>query len=111
MVPFAGYQMPLNYPKGIIKEHIHTRNEVSLFDISHMGLIQLEGSAVVKYIETLAPSNLVGLKRNHQCYSFFLNERGGIIDDFVAMNTGKDYRLVVNAGNKDLVFCLLNSSE
>ena len=111
MVPFAGYQMPLNYPKGIIKEHIHTRNEVSLFDISHMGLIQLEGSAVVKYIETLAPSNLVGLKRNHQCYSFFLNERGGIIDDFVAMNTGKDYRLVVNAGNKDLVFSLLNSSE
>ena len=111
IVPFAGYQMPVSYPEGIIKEHIHTRNEVSLFDISHMGLIQLEGLPVVKYIETLAPSNLVGLKRNHQCYSFFLNERGGIIDDFVAMNTGKDYRLVVNAGNTDLVVSLLNSSE
>ena len=66
IVPFSGYRMPLSYPGGIIKEHIHTRNEVSLFDISHMGLIQLEGSAVVKYIETLEPDNLVGIERKNQ---------------------------------------------
>jgi aminomethyltransferase len=99
MVPFAGYQMPLNYPTGIIQEHKHTRELASLFDVSHMGQIRLVGSRAAVYLESTAPADIIGLAPGRQRYSYLTNLAGGIVDDFMVMNINSGYQMVVNAAN------------
>jgi aminomethyltransferase len=108
MVPFAGYQMPVNYPSGIIKEHLHTRNHASLFDVSHMGQIRISGENIGEKLESLIPVDLVGLKSWRQKYGLFLNQQGGILDDLMVMNCDSHFTLVVNAACKAQDFQHLN---
>jgi len=114
MVPFAGYDMPVQYPLGIMKEHLHTREKCGLFDVSHMGqcfLIADDGTfeTAASALEKLVPADIQSLEPGQQRYSQFLNEEGGILDDLMisrlgfAGHTHKLY-LVVNAGCKDQDF-------
>ena len=80
MVPFAGYEMPVNYPLGIKKEHLHTRNNAGLFDVSHMGQIKLTGSGVKEALESLVPVDIIDLPLMKLRYALFTNEHGGVID-------------------------------
>ena len=102
MVPFAGYEMPVQYPDGILKEHQHVRAAAGLFDVSHMGQIRLEGGDVDVALESLVPANIVDLKDGRQRYALFTNQEGGIIDDLMVLRQGSDLQLVVNAANKHL---------
>ena len=102
MVPFAGYAMPLQYKAGIIAEHLHCRSKAALFDISHMGQAGLAGPTVAGYLETLVPSDIVGLTPGRQRYTVFTNEAGGIIDDLIVTRLKADrFHLVVNASRKE----------
>jgi aminomethyltransferase len=102
MVPFAGYDMPVQYPLGVMKEHLHTREQAGLFDVSHMGQIRLVGSAAAKALETLVPVDIIDLPVGMQRYAMFTNAQGGILDDLMVANLGNDELfLVVNAACKD----------
>ena len=101
MVPFAGYGMPLQYPGGIIAEHLHTREHASLFDVSHMGQAHLLGEDAAQALESLVPGDLRGLAEGRTRYTVLTNERGGIIDDLMVTNRGSRLFLVVNAGRKE----------
>ena len=100
MVPFAGYEMPIQYPMGILKEHIHTRSQAGLFDVSHMGQIRLTGENAAAALETLVPVDIIDLGLNRQRYALFTNEQGGILDDLMVSNNGDHLLLVVNAACK-----------
>jgi aminomethyltransferase len=105
-VNFAGYEMPIHYPAGIIKEHLHTRASAGLFDISHMGQILLrpqsgEPQAVAEALETVAPQDLLNLAVGRQRYALLTNEAGGIRDDLMIANRGDHFQLIVNANCKD----------
>ena len=105
MVPFAGYDMPVQYPAGVLKEHLHTRAHAGLFDVSHMGQIRLTGANAAKALETLVPVDIIDLPVGMQRYAMFTNENGGILDDLMVANIGNDELiLVVNAAckNQDL---------
>ncbi|MEB0008970.1 glycine cleavage system aminomethyltransferase GcvT [Pseudomonas sp. MH9.2] len=105
MVPFAGYDMPVQYPAGVLKEHQHTRAHAGLFDVSHMGQIRLTGANAAKALETLVPVDIIDLPVGMQRYAMFTNESGGILDDLMVANIGNDELiLVVNAAckNQDL---------
>ena len=102
MVPFAGYDMPVQYPLGVMKEHLHTREQAGLFDVSHMGQIRLTGAGAAKALETLVPVDIIDLPVGMQRYAMFTNEQGGILDDLMVANLGNDELfLVVNAACKD----------
>ncbi|MCC5903932.1 MAG: glycine cleavage system aminomethyltransferase GcvT [Halomonas sp.] len=101
MVPFAGYDMPVQYPMGVKKEHEHTRQQCGLFDVSHMGQILVTGTDAASALETLIPADLVGLKKGEQRYGLFTSNDGGIIDDLMVVNAGDHFYLVVNAACKD----------
>jgi glycine cleavage system T protein (aminomethyltransferase) len=101
MVPFAGYEMPLNYPRGIIHEHTHTRSAAGLFDISHMGQIRIVGDAAAAELEALVPSSLTDLSMDRQRYTVLTLSNGGILDDLVITNGGGHLFLVVNAARKE----------
>jgi len=102
MVPFAGYQMPVSYPAGIIKEHLHTRKYAGFFDISHMGQISLKGNGFAFELEKLVPSNLQNLIASRQRYTLLTNDQGGIIDDLIVSHLEDDcWMLVVNAACKN----------
>ena len=102
MVPFAGYDMPVQYPLGVMKEHQHTREQAGLFDVSHMGQIRLIGADAAKALEALVPVDIIDLPVGMQRYAMFTNEQGGILDDLMVANLGNDELfLVVNAGCKD----------
>jgi aminomethyltransferase len=106
MVPFAGYDMPVQYPTGILAEHTHTRTHAGLFDVSHMGQALLEGDsheAVAAALEMLVPGDILGLKPNHIRYTQFTSADGGTLDDLMVTRLPQDGRLylVVNAGCKD----------
>ncbi len=102
LVPFAGYNMPVQYPTGIIKEHVHTRAAAGLFDVSHMGQVVVSGDRVVSALEALMPADLEGLALNAQTYSLLTNEMGGVIDDLIVTRWADDeFMLVINAGCKD----------
>ena len=102
MVPFAGYDMPVQYPLGVMKEHQHTRDQAGLFDVSHMGQIRLTGASAAKALETLVPVDIIDLPVGMQRYAMFTNETGGILDDLMVANLGNDELfLVVNAACKD----------
>lgn len=101
MVPFAGYDMPVQYPLGVMKEHLHTRDAAGLFDVSHMGQIVLRGANAAKALETLVPVDIIDLPVGMQRYAMFTDENGGILDDLMVANLGDDTLfLVVNAGCK-----------
>jgi len=100
MVPFAGYQMPIQY-EGIIAEHRWTRESAGLFDVSHMGQITLTGSDLDAALETLLPADLSLLKDGRLRYSLLLNDQGGIVDDLMATRRGDSFYLVVNGATKD----------
>lgn len=103
MVPFAGYEMPVQYPLGVMKEHLHTRAKAGLFDVSHMGQVIVKGASydvAAKGLETLIPVDLLGLGENRQRYGFFTNDEGGIEDDLMLANRGDHVFVVVNAACK-----------
>jgi aminomethyltransferase len=100
MVPFAGYQMPVQYPTGVLKEHEHTRTRAGLFDVSHMGQVRLPGAHAAAALESVVPVDIVGLGRDRQRYAMFTNEQGGILDDLMVSNGGDHLLVVVNAACK-----------
>ena len=103
MVPFAGYSMPVQYPMGVMKEHLHTRSQAGLFDVSHMGQVMLSGAsweAVAAAFETLVPMDVLGLADGRQRYGLFTNDTGGIEDDLMFARRGDDLFVVVNAACK-----------
>lgn len=104
MVPFAGYDMPVQYPLGVMKEHLHVRSAAGLFDVSHMGQIRLRGENIATELEKLMPQDVIGLALDRQRYGLLINERGGIIDDLMFANCGDGYLLIVNAACKDADF-------
>ncbi len=102
MVPFAGYLMPVQYTDGIMREHLHCRDNAGLFDVSHMGQIIVKGEGAAQALERLMPVDLQSLGINQQTYSTLTNEQGGVIDDLiVARWTDDNFFLVVNAGCKE----------
>ncbi|UXH39127.1 glycine cleavage system aminomethyltransferase GcvT [Pseudomonas promysalinigenes] len=102
MVPFAGFDMPVQYPLGVLKEHLHTREQAGLFDVSHMGQILLRGADAAKALETLVPVDIIDLPVGMQRYAMFTNDQGGILDDLMVANLGDDTLfLVVNAACKE----------
>ncbi|MDQ1848905.1 glycine cleavage system aminomethyltransferase GcvT [Gemmobacter fulvus] len=104
MVPFAGYEMPVQYPSGVMKEHLHTRAQAGLFDVSHMGQVILrpKGSyeATARALEALMPVDVLGLAEGRQRYGLFTNDTGGILDDLMFANRGDHLFVVVNAACK-----------
>jgi aminomethyltransferase len=101
MVPFAGYDMPVQYPTGIIKEHLQTREAAGLFDVSHMGQVIIEGPGTAAMLESLVPVDVAGLAINQQSYAMFTNPQGGVLDDLIITRWAEDqFFLVVNAGCK-----------
>jgi aminomethyltransferase len=101
MVPFAGWDMPVQYPSGILAEHAHTRSACSLFDVSHMGQLVLAGEDRVEALERLVPGDIAGLAPGRMRYTMLTNDQGGIIDDLMVTNQGERLFLVVNAARRD----------
>jgi len=108
MVPFAGYAMPVQYPAGILKEHLHTRTGASLFDVSHMGQAFLMGVGsdlgAIEAFETLVPGDYQAMAEGKTRYTVLLNDQGGIMDDLMATRIAGGLYLVVNAACKDQDF-------
>ena len=108
MVPFAGYDMPVSYPLGVKKEHLHTREKAGLFDVSHMGQVKLIGENAKNALESLVPVDIIDLPLMKQRYALFTNDNGGVLDDLMVTNIGNDcLLLVVNAGCKRADFAHL----
>lgn len=100
MVRFAGYRMPVQYPQGLVAEHQHTREQASLFDVSHMGQISVSGPAAAAALEQILPIDVIDLGLHRQRYALLLAHDGGILDDLMVVNRGDDYLLIVNATRK-----------
>ena len=105
MVAFAGYEMPVQYASGIVKEHLHTRAAAGLFDVSHMGQIALRPRSgriedAARALESLVPADVLGLGPGRQRYTLFTNAAGGVLDDLMVSNLGDRLLLVVNAARK-----------
>tara|TARA_R110002049_G_scaffold44314_3_gene129708 strand:- start:175 stop:1284 length:1110 start_codon:yes stop_codon:yes gene_type:complete len=101
MVPFAGYDMPLQYSGGIIHEHLHTRSKAGLFDVSHMGQLVLAGEGSAALLESLVPADVCGLGLHCQTYALLTNEEGGVLDDLIITRWDEEcFFLVVNAACK-----------
>ena len=106
MVPFAGYDMPVQYAAGILKEHLHVRAAAGLFDVSHMGQFDVRArtgrlaDAAIAF-ESVAPVDLLGLAAGRQRYALLTNEQGGIRDDLMIANLGDRFLIVANAACKD----------
>lgn len=107
MVPFAGYDMPVQYPLGVLKEHLHVRSAAGLFDVSHMGQIRVSGPDVAAELEKLMPQDVIGLPLSRQRYGLLTNEQGGILDDLMFANCGDYFLLIVNAACKTQDFAWL----
>lgn len=118
LAPFAGYEMPVSYPAGIIKEHLHTRAQAALFDVSHMGQAFLAGpdhATTARALEALVPGDILGLQPGEMRYTLLLNETGGIIDDLIVTRSisGEDdgaLFIVVNAARKEVDYAYLQAS-
>lgn len=105
MVPFAGYSMPLNYGEGLLQEHLHTRNNASLFDVSHMGKLRITGEDALSFLNYLLPIPSERLAIGKARYTVMLNKNAGIIDDLVLTRTGEaEFLMIINAAciEKDL---------
>ena len=113
MAPFAGYEMPINYPAGVLAEHLKTRKAAGLFDVSHMGQALIEGAdhaVVAAFLKSLCPADFLNLAPGRQRYTQLLNESGEIIDDLMVtrpLGSEGTLRLVVNASRKEVDFALL----
>ena len=101
MVPFAGYEMPVQYPMGVLREHLHCRAQAGLFDVSHMGQVILPGPGAAAALEALVPVDIVGLAEGRQRYAMFTDAQGGILDDLMVANRGDHLFVVVNAACKE----------
>jgi aminomethyltransferase len=106
MVPFAGYDMPVQYPLGVMKEHLHTRAAAGLFDVSHMGQVIVRAKSgdyadAALALENLVPVDILSLKEGRQRYGFFTDDNGCILDDLMITNRGDHLLVVVNAACKD----------
>ncbi|NSY18147.1 glycine cleavage system aminomethyltransferase GcvT [Neorhizobium sp. AL 9.2.2] len=106
MVPFAGYDMPVQYPLGVMKEHLHTRAAAGLFDVSHMGQVIVRAKSgdyadAALALEKLVPVDILSLKEGRQRYGFFTDANGCILDDLMITNRGDHLLVVVNAACKD----------
>ena len=115
MVPFAGYEMPVQYTEGVLKEHLWTREHAGLFDVSHMGQARLRGVSPLSAFEEVVPGDFINLKPGKQKYSVLLNRQGGIVDDLMAGRpvnldgAGDDgLFVVVNGACKDNDFKVIN---
>ncbi|OAP45201.1 glycine cleavage system aminomethyltransferase GcvT [Sinorhizobium americanum] len=112
MVPFAGYEMPVQYPEGVLKEHLHTRSAAGLFDVSHMGQVVIRPKSgrvadAALALEKLVPVDVLALAEGRQRYGLFTNPEGGILDDLMIANRGDHLFLVVNAACKEADFAHL----
>ena len=106
MVPFAGWEMPVQY-EGVIPEHLAVRREWGVFDVSHMGQLHVEGPNAGELLQALLSNDLARLADGEAQYTLLTNERGGIVDDLIAYRLGAHhYLLVVNAGNREAAYCL-----
>jgi aminomethyltransferase len=106
MVPFAGYEMPVQYPSGILKEHLHVRAAAGLFDVSHMGQFEIRsrtggGEDAARALESIVPMDIVGLAPGRQRYALLTNEDGGVRDDLMIARLGELFLVVANAACKD----------
>jgi len=109
MVPFAGYEMPVQYTAGVMKEHLHTRTAAGLFDVSHMGQVTVrarsgDNADASRALETLVPVDVLGIGEGRQRYALFTNDQGGVRDDLMIANRGDHFYVVVNAACKDADF-------
>ena len=100
MVPFAGYDMPVQYPKGVLQEHLQTRSGAGLFDVSHMGQLRLVGTEAAAALERLVPMDIVGLKVGQQRYALLTDDDGGILDDLMVTRCADHLLVIVNAACK-----------
>ncbi len=102
LVPFAGYAMPVSYPLGILKEHLHTRESAGLFDVSHMGQVMISGFDAARALEGLVPIDLEALAVNQQSYALLTNQDGGVIDDLMITRLAENsFYMVINAACKE----------
>ncbi|MBY3344168.1 MULTISPECIES: glycine cleavage system aminomethyltransferase GcvT [Rhizobium] len=106
MVPFAGYDMPVQYPAGVMKEHLHTRAEAGLFDVSHMGQVIVKAKSgsyedAALALESLVPVDILGLAEGRQRYGFFTDDTGCILDDLMIAHLDDHLFVVVNAACKE----------
>ena len=112
MVPFAGYDMPVLYPEGIIKEHLHCRENVGLFDVSHMGQVRIVGKDALAFLERLTVADLKNLAPGKATLSLIMNEKGGINDDCIITKvTDEHFFMVINAGCKDNDLAYMNAHK
>jgi aminomethyltransferase len=102
MVGFAGYAMPVQYPPGILAEHLHTRAHAALFDVSHMGQARLDGADAARALEVLVPGDIAGLAPGRMRYTVLTNDEAGVIDDLMVTNRGDHIHLVLNAARKEV---------
>jgi aminomethyltransferase len=110
MVPFAGYSMPVQYPDGVLKEHLHTRSKAGLFDVSHMGQAMITGEGASAALEKLIPIDIQDLPVGEQRYGFFTNPAGGIEDDLMVSRWPEGLMVVVNAACKKDDFAYLEAN-
>lgn len=109
MVPFAGWNMPVQYGEGILAEHLHTRNAVSLFDICHMGEFRLKGEGSAELLDRALARSVADQKEGSCRYNFLLNEQGGAIDDLIVYRiSANEFFIVVNASRRELDFKTLS---
>src|SRR5687768_11450459 len=108
-VPFAGFDMPIQYREGLRAEHLHTRSAAGLFDVSHMGQLRVTGARLEESLERALPLDFAGWPEGVQRYSLLLNERGGIEDDLMVTRLADAVRIVVNAGCRQKDLALLRA--
>ena len=114
MVPFAGYEMPVQYPMGVMQEHLHTRGKAGLFDVSHMGEIEIRGSSAKALLQKLMTNDIDSIQDNQALYTLMCLENGGVVDDLLVHRFSEDhYFLCVNAANteKDFQWILKNAGS
>ncbi len=110
-VPFAGYEMPVQYSSGIVEEHKTTRASAGLFDVSHMGQLSIEGKDdLASELEKIIPTDLKKIKLNQSKYSFLTNEEGGIYDDLIVTKVEKGFNIILNAACKNNDFKIISGA-
>ena len=110
-VPFAGYEMPVQYSSGIVDEHKLTRSSAGMFDVSHMGQLSIEGTEELAIeLEKIIPIDLRKIKLNQSKYSFLTNEEGGIHDDLIVTKVEKGFNIILNAACKNNDFKIISGS-
>ena len=110
-IPFAGYEMPIQYSPGILEEHKFTRSKAGLFDVSHMGQLSIEGNDdLANALEKIIPSDLRSIKLNQSKYSFLTNEKGGINDDLIVTKVEKGFNIILNAACKNNDFMIIKKA-